>query len=142
MVENQTAAPGSESGAAGAGLSPADYGPASAPAAPVAVAEDARVAQWKKQHREVHEIRVQIAEADEAVCYIHNPDRNIMAYCLTRTLNKQLLEAGEFLLLNCWLGGDERCNPKSATGQDLAIVAAALEAAKSLEMLASSSKKL
>ena len=105
-------------------------------------AVEAQVANWKKQHREVHEIRVQVAPDDEAVCYIHNPDRNIMAYCLTRTLNKQLLEAGEFLLMNCWLGGDERCNPNSAVGNDMAIVAAALEAAQSLEMLASSSKKL
>jgi hypothetical protein len=140
MVTNQTAAPGSESGAAAAGISPADYAPTTA--APVATPEDARVANWKLQHREVHEISVEISEGDVAKCWIKNPDRNVMAWCLTRTLNKQLLEAGEFLLINCWLGGDERCNPNSPAAFDPAVVAAALTAAQSLEMLASSSKKL
>jgi hypothetical protein len=135
-----TAAAGSESAAAGLSLSPADVQPVAT--APQPTAEQAKIEQWKKQHREVHEIRVQLTETDEAVCYIKNPDRNILAYALTKTINKQLLEAGEFLLLNCWLGGDERCNPASPAAFDPAIVAAALEAAGAIEMLASSSKKL
>jgi hypothetical protein len=134
------AAAGSESAAAGRSLSPADVQPVAT--APAATPVDARVAQWKAQHREVHEIRVNISEADEAVCYIRNPDRNVIAYALTKTMNKQLLEAGEFLLLNCWLGGDERCNPASPAAYDPAIVAAAMEAAGIIELLSSSSKKL
>ncbi|MDF7809911.1 hypothetical protein P1X16_00920 [Hymenobacter sp. YC55] len=125
---------------ASASLQPADYAPAAA--APAVDPMAAKIEQWKRQHREVHQIDVQIAEGDVATCYIHNPNRNILAYALTRTLNKQLLEAGEFMLMNCWLGGDERCNPNSPQCYDPAVVAAAMHAAQSVEMLASNSKKL
>ena len=101
-----------------------------------------QLARWKQQHREVTAITVHISEAEEATAYIRNPDRNVIAYALNRVMNKQLLEAGEFLLLNCWLGGDERLNPNSPHCFDPAVVAAALQAAQSIEMLAASSKKL
>lgn len=126
--------------AAAPALSPTDYTPAAA--APQVDPLAAKVAQWKQQFREVFEIRVQVATADEAVCYIRNPDRNILAFSLTKVMNKQLLEAGEFILMNCWLGGDERCNPNSPQAFDPAIVAAAMEAAQSIELLAATSKKL
>ena len=119
-------------------MNPDDY----ASVAPATDPMAAKIAQWKQQNREVTEIRVMVAPGDEAVCYLKNPDRNITAYALTRTMNKQLLEAGEFLLRNCWLGGDERLNPDSPQAFDPAIIAASMEAAQCVEMLASTSKKL
>lgn len=122
------------------GLVPVDYAPAQP--APAVDPLAAKLANWKTQHREVTEIRVQIAEGDEAIGYIHNPDRNIIAYSLTRIMNKQVLEGGEFILRNCWLGGDERLNPDSSAAYDPAVVAAAMQAARSIEMLSATSKKL
>lgn len=121
-------------------LNAADYAPAAAPISVDPMA--AKIAQWKTQHREVHEIRVQVPGGEDAVCYICNPNRNILAYALTKTVSKQLLEAGEFILMNCWLGGDERCNPNSPGAFDPIVVAAAIEAANSIEILAANSKKL
>jgi hypothetical protein len=121
-------------------LQPNSYAPA--PAAPAVDPLQQQIEKWKRQHREVHEVSVVIAEGDVAVCYIHNPDRNVLAYAISRTLKAQVIEAGEFILSNCWLGGDERCNPNSSQCFDPAVIAAAMDVAQSIELLAHSSKKL
>jgi hypothetical protein len=123
---------------------PNDYAPGAAPAPTAQPALDpyaAQVAKWKHQHREVTEITVTLQDGSEASCFIHNPDRNVIAFALTKVMNKQLLEAGEFLLMNCWLGGDEQCNPNNPKAYDPAVVAACLQAAQTVELLAASSKK-
>ena len=125
---------------AAAALQPDSYGPAAT--APAVSALQQQIEQWKRKHREVHEVSVQISETDTAVCYIHNPDRNVMAYAISRTLKAQVVEAGEFILSNCWLGGDERCNPNSPACFDPAVIAAAMDVAQSIELLSHSSKKL
>lgn len=114
--------------------------PGQGAAAPALLTE--QVARWKQQHREVLEVRVQVAEGDEAIAYLKPADRNVIAFALTKVMSKQLLEAGEFLLRNCWLGGDERMKDGSPVADDRIIVAGAIEAAGTLDLLSSSSRKL
>jgi hypothetical protein len=126
-----------ESTPTAAGLQPAATG-----AAPAAADHYAPlVEQWKRQHKQVTEITID-APGETVRCFIHNPDRNVIAYALTKVMNKQPLEAGEWILNNCFLGGDPRCNPGSEQADDSLVIAAAMEAAGTIELLSANSKKL
>lgn len=59
-----------------------------------------KIAEWKKQYGEVYAVSV-----DESVCYLHKPNRNILS--AVSTLANDPIRSAEFLLNNCWLGGDE-----------------------------------
>lgn len=93
---------------------------------------------WKKQHGVVHQIDVEVSkEGDVATCYIRKPNRNEMAYIISLQNQSKILESKEFLLNNCWLGGDERCK----TVEEIAM-AAAIQAGTTVEFLAAEVKKL
>jgi hypothetical protein len=94
---------------------------------------------WKKQFGDVHQIDVIVSKDDTATCYIKpaDSDRNIVAAAMSKFNKGQLLETGEFMLQNCWLGGDVRCKDEAKIA-----IAAAMQAAGTIEFLESSSKKL
>jgi hypothetical protein len=125
-------------GAAAAAAAPT----APAPPAPAADPYAAQIARWKGRHRSVTEITVRLADDQVVRGFIHNPDRNVIAQALTMVINKKILEAGEFLLMNCWLGGDECMNPNNEDCDDAVVVAASKEAAGTIELLSANSKKL
>lgn len=59
-----------------------------------------QIAAWKKEHGDVF-----VFKTDESVCYLKKPDRKIIgAYS---ALQNTPIRANEYLLANCWLGGDE-----------------------------------
>jgi len=114
-----------------------------AQAAPALATELAQqIARWKQQHRDVLQITVEVGPGDQAICYLKPADRNIIAFALKQVMSKNLLEAGEFLLRNCWLGGDERMQDGGSQADDRIIVAAAIEAAGTIDLLSAASKKL
>jgi hypothetical protein len=136
-----------------AALHPADYAAPGAAAAalptapaPTPAAEldpyAGQIERWKSRHKSVTEITVRTDEGETLRGFIHNPDRNVIAQALTMVINKKILEAGELLLMNCWLGGSERMNPNNPDCDDSVVVAASKEAAGTIELLAASSKKL
>jgi hypothetical protein len=152
-MELTPTAAGTTPAATGAPAPVAAYAPAGAPGAPGAAAAAPgeqpapdpyapQIELWKRQHKTVTEITISGAAGEVVRCFIHNPDRNVIAYALTCTMNKKLLEAGEWILNNCFLGGDPRCNPGSEQQDDALVIAAAMEAAGTIELLAASSKKL
>jgi hypothetical protein len=105
--------------------------------------DQAQLESWKQQHpRGVQEITVTVAAADLAVGYLKPADRNLIAVALSKVTKNQILEAGEFLLQNCWLGGDPRMNPAASLADDDVIVAAAMQAASTVNILDASVKKL
>jgi hypothetical protein len=145
VVETTTTAPAATA-AAGA-PQPTDYAPAGpapeASAAPAVIDPYAAfITRWKAQHKDVIEITVIDDDNTEVRCFHHNPDRNVIAQALTMVMNKKVVEAGEFVLMNTWLGGDERCNPNNPGADDSMVVAASKEAAGNINLLASRSKKL
>jgi hypothetical protein len=120
---------------------PADLAPAPAPTG-VATALDTQIERWKQQGFKPYAVTVKNEDGEPITAYFKKADRNIIAYALTQTFNKKVLEAGEFIMRNCFIGGDERLNPNSAQADDDAIVAAAIEVAGKLEILSAEVKKL
>jgi hypothetical protein len=83
---------------------------------------------WKGQHEEVFQLDVTIKEGDVATAYLKPADRNVMAIALQRVAKDQMVEPGEIILKNCWLGGDERLQLTGAQAESRAQVAAAIAA--------------
>lgn len=69
---------------------------------------DEQIKLWKKKHKEVTQIFVKISEEDIAYGYLKKPSRDHKAIAVSMYAQHQLMETGEFLLDNCWLGGDDR----------------------------------
>lgn len=81
---------------------------------------EAQIKEWKKNHKEVFKIAVEVSENDTAVCYLKKLKRDHIAIALTLYNQDKLLECGEFIVQNAWLGGDERCKKH----EDIAVSAA------------------
>lgn len=79
-----------------------------------------QIAEWKKKHKKVYTLSIRVAENDTAVGYLRKPSRDHKAVALSYYAQNKIMEAGEFLRDNCWLGGDERLK----TNEDIADSAA------------------
>jgi hypothetical protein len=120
-----------------------DYAPAApAAAAPAANPYAALIEGWKGRYKSVMQITVKDDTGAESLCFHHNPDRNVIGQALTLVMSKKVMEAGEMVLMNTWLGGDERCNPNNPGADDTMVVAASMAAAGNIELYSASSKKL
>lgn len=58
------------------------------------------ISAWKKEWRDVYDITV-----GGKTCYVHKPTRQVLSAAFTQQSDP--IKMGEFLLNNCWLGGDE-----------------------------------
>ena len=82
----------------------------------------------KAQHGELFIIEVTVSEKDMATAYLKPADRNVMAYVLQRVAKDQMLEPGEFILKNCFVGGDERLRLSGGQAETPVQIAGALAA--------------
>jgi hypothetical protein len=98
---------------------------------------EAQVKGWKKEHGDVHVIEVKVDENDTATCYIKEADRNVTAVAMSLYAQNKPLETGEFILNNCWLGGDDRCKTHKKIS-----MAAAVQAKNTVQFLEATVKKL
>jgi uncharacterized ubiquitin-like protein YukD len=90
--------------------------------------------------KQLHYIEVKMdAEGKDYACgYIQVTDnRNILAFALGKISNKDKIGAGEYILANCWVAGDDRLK-----NDGKASISAAIEALESVELLDASSKKV
>lgn len=78
---------------------------------------------YNKNGQKVQKISVEVAEGDTAVGYLKPPTRDHKAIALTSFNNGKILETGEFLIQNCWLGGDERIKNNPAVNEAAAVQA-------------------
>lgn len=100
-----------------------------------------QIENWKQQYGEVSALEVRVSAEDTAVAYLKPADRNVVAFALSKTMQNKLLEAGEFILINTFIGGDERLRLKGQAEGPVQI-AAAIAAAQSVELLDAQVKKL
>lgn len=65
---------------------------------------------WKTKHKtdKLHVLKVKVNESDTAVGYLKPPTREVKATALSMFSQNKILECGEFIRDNCWLGGDDR----------------------------------
>ncbi len=78
---------------------------------------------WKKKYGKVTQISVKVSEDDTAIGYLRKPNRDHKAIALSLFNQNKVLETGEFLLQNCWLGGDERLKDAEDIAESAAIQA-------------------
>lgn len=92
------------------------------------ITED-QIEAWKKKYGKVHVLKVIVKKddnnkvVDEAVGYLKQPARNHKATAMSMYAQHQILECGEFLRDNCWLGGDERLKSDKNIADTAAIQA-------------------
>ncbi len=86
------------------------------------------IAQLKEQYGELFTIEVKVSDDDTAVAYLKPADRNVMAYALQRVAKDQMLEPGEFILKNCFVGGDDRLRLTTGQAENKLQISAALAA--------------
>lgn len=82
-----------------------------------------QIAAWKRKYDSVHKITIEVSEGDKAVGYLRSPNRDHKAIALSLYQQNKPLETGEFLLQNCWLGGDERLKDDEKIADSAAIQA-------------------
>ncbi len=85
-----------------------------------------QIKNWKKEHKKVHILRITVEGDDVAVGYLKKPSRNHKATALSMYSQNKILEAGEFLKTNCWLGGDERLLNSEDVADSASIQAAGI----------------
>ena len=78
---------------------------------------------WKSKHGKVFKIEVEVSADDIAVGYLKQPNRDHKAVALTLYAQNKILETGEFLLQNCWLGGDDRLQDGDEVADSAAVQA-------------------
>lgn len=83
----------------------------------------AQLQEWKRKHGKVHKITVEVTDEDTAIGYLRSPNRDHKAIALSLFNQNKILETGEFLIQNCWLGGDERLKTAENIAESGAIQA-------------------
>ena len=99
----------------------------------VGVATQEQIDAWKKEYAnegDVKVLKVKVSENETAVGYLKPASRIVVAKCMSLYADKQVLQTGEFLLANCWLGGDERIRTNAKIS-----LAAAVQANSMVEFL-------
>jgi hypothetical protein len=69
---------------------------------------------------------IELSEADGKVSvgYVKKPNRIVLANAMSMVMDKQQIGAGEYLLDNCWLGGDMRMRSLEYADTDIRVAAA------------------
>ena len=92
------------------------------------------VTAWLKEHKKLHTITVTDAQGKEHTAYLKPLNRNLAAVVCSNYSKNQTLQAGEFILENCFLGG----NQTILDNEDLKL-SASVEANKLFDPLPASS---
>lgn len=86
-----------------------------------------QIKDWKKetgqQYLDMIKVKLPNADNEFAVCYLKEPPREIKAKAMTMYAQKQIMETGEFVIQNCWLGGDERIKTDERISEAAAVEA-------------------
>ncbi|MDP3679774.1 MAG: hypothetical protein Q8R22_02940 [Flavobacterium sp.] len=83
---------------------------------------------WKKQYKveKLPTLNIVVAPGDVAIGYLRPPSRNHKATALSMYSQNKVLECGEFLRDNCWLGGDSRLQTDENIADSAAIQASGI----------------
>lgn len=84
-----------------------------------------QIAEWKKKYKtdKLHKLTVKVSGNDTAIGYLRPPSREVKATALSMYSQNKILECGEFIRDNCWLGGDERLQSSGDIADTAAIQA-------------------
>lgn len=91
----------------------------------------------KAKHERIRKIKVKRKDGGTSVVYCKYPDRNVVALAMSKRGQHKILEAGEAILDNCFVAGDEECKQT-----DSLRIASAMECYELLDFLEASSVDL
>lgn len=103
----------------------------------IGLASKEQIESWKATYGEIHEITVTDKQGNQRVCYLKEANRDVIAQALSLHSAKKLLECGETILNNCFIGGDELIKTDERLN-----MAAALQAKETVEFLEATLKKI
>lgn len=83
---------------------------------------------WKTKHKtdKLHKLSVKVSDNDTAVGYLKPPTREVKATALSMFSQNKILECGEFIRNNCWLGGDDRLMTNGDIADSAAVQASGI----------------
>ena len=92
------------------------------------VITDEQIQEWKKKLRvdKLHKLTVKDKDGSPIVGYLKPPGREVKATALSMYSQNKILECGEFIRDNCWLGGDERLKHDGDIADTAAIQASGI----------------
>jgi hypothetical protein len=87
-----------------------------------------QIAEWKKKYKtdKLHKLTVKDNDGNPIVGYLRPPGREVKATALSMYSQNKILECGEFIRDNCWLGGDERLKMSGDIADTAAIQASGI----------------
>lgn len=87
-----------------------------------------QISEWKKKYKteKLHKLTVKDKDGNPIVGYLKPPGREIKATALSMYSQNKILECGEFIRDNCWLGGDERLKMSGDIADTAAIQASGI----------------
>lgn len=87
-----------------------------------------QIDEWKKKHKtdKIHKLTVKDKDGNPLVGYLKPPGREVKATALSMYSQNKILECGEFIRDNCWLGGDERLKMDGDIADTAAIQASGI----------------
>lgn len=108
----------------------------------VGKASEEQLAKWKEEHKEVLCIELNNDKANEKCFgYLRKYKRQHVAEAYNRSAKEGLVAAGNYLMKNLWIGGDERMISEEVEHVDIAI-SADHQAATFIEFLSGEVKNL
>lgn len=79
---------------------------------------------WKEEHGSVLQVSAELGSGNSVTCYLKPvKERHQFAAAYSFIGANKLLEAGELILKNCWLGGDEVIKTDDKTNAAVAMAA-------------------
>lgn len=90
----------------------------------VGKADETQLEQWKKEFGEVRVIEIIESPTKISVGYVRKPNRTHIARAMVFVNSTQMVEAGESLLDDTWLGGDPRILSIEDKDTDFRVAAA------------------
>lgn len=87
-----------------------------------------QIAEWKKKYKtdKLHKLTVKDKTGNPIVGYLRPPNREVKATALSMYSQNKILECGEFIRDNCWLGGDERLKMNGDIADTAAVQASGI----------------
>jgi hypothetical protein len=83
-----------------------------------------QIKEWKKQYGDIHVVSTDIKEGNRVTCYLKPvTERHQYAAIYSYIGANKLVEAGELILKNCWLGGDEIIKTNDKVNVSVAMAA-------------------
>jgi hypothetical protein len=81
---------------------------------------------WKKEYKEVHVLEVKRTDGTKVTAYLKPPGREVVALAMSKYSQDKILESGETVLNNCFLGGDTSFKTDYKVAMSAAIQASSI----------------